>query len=157
MERTGPTFQVEVPEEMHLTPTLPTMRPGYPAVVCVSVPRRGGSDRPYQWFVTDYRSKLLTAYAVTSLLDPLAGSALPAVPTTSPPFDPTRLGAAGLELSWLQEAFFAGQPLTEEGRASARGTVAFLVAATALPWLMTYCVDFFTWIGWPSSTAPRIA
>jgi hypothetical protein len=142
-------LEVQIPEEMYVSPGLPTLRPGFPALASVTLARGTSADRPYQWFVTDFRSKVLAAFALTSVLDPLADVGLPPVPPPGPPFDPNRLVAAGQDLGRLQRAFFEGQPLSEEARAASRDTVAFLVAAQALPWLLTYCADFFEWIDWP--------
>lgn len=142
-------LEVQVPEEMYVSPGLPTRRPGFPALASVVLPRGTNTDRPYQWFVTDFRSKMLSAFALTSVLDPLEDVDLPPIPPPGPPFDPSRLVTAGQDLGRLQVVFFEGKPLGEVARAAGRDTVAFLVAAQALPWLMTYCADFFEWLGWP--------
>lgn len=142
------TIEVLVPEEMYVSPGLPTLRHGFPAVVSVSIPRRAAAERPYQWFVRDFRSKRLSGYAVTSLLDPLAGVTLPPAPTSVPPFDPDRLATTAAALGRLQVGFFEGNRLDDAERVAARETVLLLVAAQALPWLTTYCADFFSWLGW---------
>jgi hypothetical protein len=141
-------------DETYLSPPVPTLRFGFPALLRVTGPLFGPDDSvvtPFQWIVIDVGAGVLAAFARTEVVSPLPDWEPP--PTAGD--EPAMSSRQALEEfrrfdTTVTDAFFSGAEVQPEERRRYATALRTMIPRALRPWLGACCDDFWGWADTPT-------